>query len=173
MSTLWRARRAGPNLGVARADGGLPMNETTTARVADLKKKYPASLHPIFDRASEIVPYLRPDITVRINRADCMKVNFTMKYIPLLADVMTPPVAPNDKRMINVVVHDENGVYTHRHYWFTRAGDEITDTVELPLPKDIAPPKGWARTFFVIADPLNQILEREEGNNFATLKGVC
>ena len=149
------------------------MNETMTAKVADLKKKYPASLHPIFDRATEIIPYLRPDITLKINRADCMKVNFTMKYIPLLADVMTPPVAPNDKRMINVFVHDENGVYTSRNYWFARTGDEITETVELPLPKDIAPPKGWARTFFVIADPLNQVLEREEGNNFATIKGVC
>lgn len=146
--------------------------ETITAKVTELKKKYPAALHPIFDRAKEILPYLRPDIIIRIDKTDCMKVAFTLTYVPLLADVIQPPDV-DLKLPIDVLVHDENGVTANRRYFVARTGEEIKDTVELPLPKNITPVAGWARVFFVLADPLNRIAERQEGNNFATLKGVC
>jgi len=150
------------------------MLETLSAtKLAELKKKYPTALNPVFDRATEILPYLRPDLTVKINKADCMKVNFTMKYIPLLADVIHPPAAPFDKRTIHVLFLDDHGVHTNRTYMVARTGDEITDTVELPLPKDVAPTAGWSRNIYVLTDPLNEVIERNEGNNFAKIKGVC
>ncbi len=117
---------------------------------------------------------IRPDLTISVDRdpfrTTCRQVTFTVVLSPsLLARFARPSVYT-----VEVVVFDEYVPPETRTVPISSRGGSVTLTVQLPdPPAGVITPGSWSRTYYIIADPRRQIAERNDGNNFATVRGSC
>lgn len=117
---------------------------------------------------------IRPDLTINVDRdpirTTCRQVTFTVVLSPSLLSRFTRP----SLYTVEVVVFDEYVPPETRTVPISSRGGSATLTVQLPdPPAGIITPGSWSRNFYIIADPRRQIPERNDGNNFATVRGTC
>jgi len=71
---------------------------------------------------------------------------------------------PEPTLPVEVIVFDDCGNVQLETLEFTSVGT-TTVTVDLPTTQCDITPGSWGRTFFVVADPNNEVHETTEGNN--------
>jgi hypothetical protein len=93
------------------------------------------------------------------------RIQFTISSAPGVIEMFTPKTT----KKVDVLFMDEFGNHTTKPYHLSSKGETQVDTVEVPLadPAKLHGSTDRGRTIYVLADPLNQIYERTEANNFA------
>ncbi|MBS1858055.1 MAG: hypothetical protein JST11_21980 [Acidobacteria bacterium] len=92
------------------------------------------------------------------------RIQYTIASAPGVFEMFTPQTT----KKVNVLILDEFGNRTTRQYLLSSKGQTIADTVEVPLadPSKLHGSTDRGRTIYVLADPLNELSERTEANNF-------
>lgn len=131
------------------------------------RQEVPPELRTLAERPGGLVLVLGRDITVsaRSEDAGCDSVTFTLRLSPAISAQFMPEVMFR----VKVFVHDDRGRYTSGEYTLSSRGQSVTEKLELS-PRSTG--EGTV-TYWIYADPLREIVERNDENNFVSVAGAC
>jgi hypothetical protein len=114
-----------------------------------------------------VILVVTPDLSITADSegSGCNQVKFTVRLSPALV----AQLLPERKYRTRVVVHDLDGRYASGEYLLSSRGEAVTDTLQMTP----ALTHEGTLTYWLFVDPLREIDERNELNNWATISVAC
>jgi hypothetical protein len=135
----------------------------TNASQAELMRE----LQKVAAGSGGVILVVTPDLSVTADSegSGCNQIKFTVRLSPaLIAQLL-----PERKYRARVVAHDLNGRYASGEYLLSSRGESVTDTLQMTPPVT----HEGKITYWLFVDPLREIDERNDLNNWATISVDC